>query len=406
MPNIRKDRPEAQIVKRSHGVFTIETHCKNDDHYNAMKNIRTLRISGLGKARCDKERLLEIFGFKPAIPIEVQNILDAGTALEGLIIKQLGQKGWDVDWNNDSDSAACATKRYLFPLAGGFATGTPDAIASHSEKTHGIQVLCDAKTMNDNRFTGWTKGKLNYTDPVEERRKHDWWYPQIKRENIKSHTAICFPEYFFQVSAYAMASGLEYGMIAGYNKNNSKTDVELFRISPALVKNVLFRAQIALTAMSTHDISNCAGNCDSCWHKTSCLSLFGVNGIDDLGRAFVEHPPLRENYDPLTVLSGVYDLSDEAGHKIDPPSQHDFDLQFSTKYDDIKHIYVTPKIRTPYEEREAAIDLAERPKCYVSADDLTQWQKLTSDVMLQPSEKLEIDLTTASNTDDATFPMF
>lgn len=349
-----REKLKVQIVNRNASALTLRTSCPDDEYYKALSScVRTLRVSSLGAQRCDRKRLLEAFGKPSVVPQALLDIFELGHAVEPLILKRLVRDGWSVEENNADDRKL----RFLFPLRGGFVTGTPDAVVSHETRSKGLDVLCDAKTMNENRFTAWLNGRPTRNAAQEnERRRGAFPVPHAGAK--LSHTETVFPEYYFQVSAYAMAAGLDVGMITGYNKNTSACRSEMFATNPELVNAVFLRAELALTATDTNGISGCRGNCGDCFYRDACKGLFGTSGMAELKKEFARRPPLMEDYDPVTVLAYVFDLTDERGRSVPAPSKAAFSRMLGGRDGEgVPQVVIAPELMSEQEREEAA----ERP---------------------------------------------
>ena len=310
------DKPLMRILKRSPNALVVLTDCTDDEYYNILRSVtRALRVSGLHGERCGVKPLWEILGAEQTVSQQLQDIFELGHILEPIILRNLEREGWKVEANN-SDTAK---KRFLFPVRGGMVTGTPDAVAMHPERSKGHQLMCDAKTMNMNRFDSWLAGRPTEPGAVLKQREYEEFPTTMGREEKQPRTRKVFPGYYLQVSLYAMAVGLDFGMIAGYDKNTSRQKQELFRTDPELALAALARAELALTATSLSHVSGCTGKCAGCFFEQSCKKLKSDSGM--LKEAFKNNRPLAPDADTLNVLTGAFDVVDEKGKQIPPLSE-------------------------------------------------------------------------------------
>lgn len=341
------DKPSMRILKRTADAVVVLTDCTDDDYYKlAGSALRLLRVSGLHGDRCGVKPLWESMGVEQKVDQRLQDIFELGHVLEPLILRNLERDGWRVDANNADDSK----KRLLFPVRGGLVTGTPDAVVMHPEKTKGNLLLCDAKTMNMNRYEAWRKGVPTEPAPILARRRHEELPSAMGREPRKPKTRIVFPGYYLQVSLYAMAMGLNYGMIAGYDKNTSRQGQEMFRTDPELGLAALARAELALTATSVSHVSGCTGRCADCFLAESCMKLKGDGAL--LKRTFSEHKPLAPGADPFLALTSAFDVVGLDGKKMEPPTESVRKALYTTAWPDELRPRINPELMSVAERDE------------------------------------------------------
>ena len=344
------NKPSLRILKRSPNALVVLTDCSDDEYYNILRSAtRVLRVSGLHGERCGVKPLLEALGAQQTVPQQLQDIFELGHVLEPIILRNLEREGWKVEANNRDN----AKKRFIYPLRGGMVTGTPDAVAMHPERTKGHQLMCDAKTMNMNRFDAWLAGRPTEPGAVLRRREYEALPTAMGREEKQPRTRKVFPGYYLQVSLYAMAVGLDFGMIAGYDKNTSRQKQELFRTDPELALAALARAELALTATSLSHVSGCTGKCSNCFLESSCKKLKSDSA--SLKEAFKNNRPLAPGADPINVLTVAFDVIDERGRLIQPLSETARKALYVSEWNKDQRPVIAPELmsRAELEEYEA-----------------------------------------------------
>lgn len=203
---------------------------------------KVLRASKAGFP-CDRNLWYSVNGYKGVVTPKTQKIFDTGTCLEPLVVGWLRQDGWEVKYNQGSQSADL---ELIIPVKGGNMAGHPDAFISRPGCEN---VLVDIKTMNERAWVQW------------------------KREgSIKSK-----PQYVDQLHIYAMgAVWADYKVeklgIVGMNKNTSAIHIDFFDFDKNRFEQIKEKA-MRIFASEKEPCENCPSEkwcCGYCEYSHLC----------------------------------------------------------------------------------------------------------------------------------------
>ena len=245
---------------------------------------------------CDRNLFYSVNNFAlEDVPQITQRIFDTGSVLEPFIVKCLQNDGWNVDYNQGSQSAPTEIN---INIGGGFIKGHHDCIISRDNQQN---ILVDIKTMNDRSFRSWKKNgsisdKPQYVDQI-----HCYAFGLLKN-NVK----------------------IDRLGIVGFNKNNSDIHIDFFDFDPQRMAEILDRATniFSLNEPPEQGERFTAWSCKYCGYKNIC-ELAGKkkdtkvenNALftddDDIIYA------LNQLYDSRELNKSAKELEDEAKEILD-----------------------------------------------------------------------------------------
>ena len=202
---------------------------------------KILRASKIGFP-CIRNLWYSVNGFKGNISTKTQRIFDVGTVLEPLIVQWLKNEGWQVEYNQGSQSAEL---EYKIPVKGGYISGHPDCFIS---KLGEPEILIDIKTMNDRSFLEW------------------------KRQGTEKSKS----QYVEQIHCYAIGAinagrNIQKLGICGMNKNTAATHIDFFDFDKDKAEYLKLKAESVFSQSeppSTKPTANWA--CGYCEYSHIC----------------------------------------------------------------------------------------------------------------------------------------
>ena len=245
---------------------------------------------------CDRNLFYSVNNFAlEDVPQSTQRIFDTGSALEPFIVKCLQNEGWNVDYNQGSQSAPVEIN---VNIGAGVIKGHHDCIITRDNQEF---FLIDIKTMNDRSFKSWKK------------------YGSITDK----------PQYVDQIHCYAFGLlqknvKIDRLGIVGFNKNNSDIHIDFFDFDPLRMAALLDRATNIFNLNEPPEQGDrfTAWSCKYCGYKNICeLANKKKDTKIENGTLITDDDniiyALNQLYDARDLSKSAKELEDEAKEILD-----------------------------------------------------------------------------------------